>query len=173
MKNNIQKIGFGGGCHWCTEAVFQSLKGVEDVSQGFIAATGNESSFSEAVIVNFNSQIISLEVLIEIHLRTHKSTSDHSMRNKYRSAIYTFSEEQRSEAKAILTGFQPEFSHQIITKVLPFANFKASEEFFQNYYYSNPEKPFCETYINPKLSLLLQEFSVHVNHNKVKSSAIL
>lgn len=168
MKNSLIKIGFGGGCHWCTEAVFQSLKGVEEVEQGFIASTNENESYSEAVIVHFDTEMISLKILTEIHLLTHKSTSDHSMRNKYRSAIYTFSQVQEKKASALISEFQINFENKIITKVLPFREFKESETMFLNYYYSNPEKPFCETFINPKLSLLLKKFSHVVNQQKMK-----
>ena len=157
------KIAFGGGCHWCTEAVFQSLKGVYNVEQGFIASTENNSSFSEAVILQFDSDIISLQVLIEIHLRTHKSTSAHSMRDKYRSAIYYFSEAQKVEVETLLKAFQLEFGNQLITKAYPFSEFKASREAIQNYYQKNPEKPFCERFINPKLRLLLKDFSNYID----------
>ena len=84
----FHKIAFGGGCHWCTEAVYKSLKGIISVEQGFLASDGEESSFSEAVIVSYEPSDISLEDLILIHLYTHKSTSDHSMRNKYLSLIH-------------------------------------------------------------------------------------
>lgn len=157
------KIALGGGCHWCTEAVFQALKGVHTVEQGFVASADENNTFSEAVIVHFNPENISLRVLIEIHLHTHKSTSTHSMRKKYRSAIYTFSGDQSKEAKNILNTFQAEFDNQLITKVYPFSEFKASREAIRNYYLKNPEKPFCERFINPKLKLLLRKFSSHVN----------
>ena len=147
--DNTTKIAFGGGCHWCTEAVFQSLLGVDKVEQGFVASTGDENSFSEAVMVHFNSKDISLQTLIEIHLLTHKSTSAHSMRTKYRSAIYYFSTEQKIEAKTLLDHFQIEFQNKLITKVYPFAQFKASREAIQNYYQKNPKKPFCERFITP------------------------
>ena len=161
------KIALGGGCHWCTEAVFQSLKGVEKVEQGFVASNGENSSFSEAVIVHFNAELISLQTLIEVHLYTHKSTSNHSMREKYRSAIYTFSEKQKEEAKAITNSFQAQFENKIITEVYPFSKFKASREAIQNYYQKDPEKPFCKTFINPKLQLLLKNYSNHINKEKV------
>ncbi len=164
----ITKIAFGGGCHWCTEAVFQSLKGVTNVEQGYVASVGAHDTFSEAVIVHFNREVISLETLIEIHLYTHKSTSNHSMRAKYRSAIYVFSKEQERDSKAIIKNFQIFFDAQIITKVYPFKSFKASREAIQNYYKKNPEKPFCETYINPKLMLLLNKFSDYVNYKSVQ-----
>ena len=152
------KIAFGGGCHWCTEAVFQSLLGVKKVEQGFVASIGNQSTFSEAVIVHFSPCIISLKTLIEIHLHTHKSTVAHAMRTKYRSAIYYFSEEQKIEAETQLNNFQTEFNNNLITKVYPFSRFKASREAIQNYYQKNPNKPFCERFINPKLNLLMRNF---------------
>lgn len=163
----------GGGCHWCTEAVFQSLLGVEKVAQGFIASDGENSSFSEAVIVDFDPEVISLETLIEIHLYTHKSTSQHSMRSKYRSAVYFFDDAQQAEVEQILQKSQHLFKEALVTKALPFRNFKASEEMFQNYYYSNPNKPFCETHINPKLSLLLKQFSNVANTEKIKRKELI
>ena len=167
LKNNIQKIGFGGGCHWCTEAVFQSLKGIQKVEQGFISSEVENNFFSEAVIVHFDPETISLKTLTEVHLYTHKSTSEHSMRKKYRSAIYYFEDFQKNELREFISEVQPDFKNEIITKVLPFCNFKESDELFQNYYYKNPEKPFCETYINPKLSLLLKEFRSVVDKEKI------
>ena len=159
------KIALGGGCHWCTEAVFQALKGVVKVEQGYVASVDSSTSFSEAVIIHFNEAIIALSVLIEIHLHTHKSTSNHSMRDKYRSAIYYFSEAQKKEATDILNGFKNTFEEEIITEVLPFSEFKASREAIQNYYKKNPEKPFCKQFINPKLELLVNKFSKYLNKN--------
>lgn len=168
MIQTPNRIVLGGGCHWCTEAVFQSLIGVSKVEQGFVASTGKNNAFSEAVIVHFNTEDIPLKTLIEIHLHTHKSTSNHSMRSKYRSAVYVFSEKQKLDSEQILKSFQNEFQNKLITQVLPFHSFKVSREQIQNYYYSNPEKPFCETFINPKLKILLSRFSNYTNKNKLK-----
>lgn len=162
------KIALGGGCHWCTEAVFQSIIGVLKVEQGYVASIGRNNTFSEAVIVYFNLEDISVKKLIEIHLHTHKSTSNHSMRTKYRSAVYVFSKEQKLESEQILKSFQKEFQNKLITQVLPFHSFKGSREQIQNYYYKNTKKPFCERFINPKLELLLSQFSNYVNQNKVE-----
>ena len=167
------KIAFGGGCHWCTEAVFQSLIGVYKVEQGFIASTNKNNTLSEAVIVHFNPNEITLEVLIEIHLYTHKSASQHSMRKKYRSGIYIFSKKQELEATQVLAGLQKNFDQKIITQVLDFIEFKPSDERLINYYYSNSKKPFCKKFINPKLKLLLANFSKHVNINKLNHTTIL
>lgn len=167
MKN-LNRIGFGGGCHWCTEAVFQSLVGVENVQQGWIASSGNNASFSEAVIVEYNATIIPIEVLIEIHLHTHNSTSDHSMRKKYRSAIYVFDENEESEVVDVLKTLQHKFNNQLVTQVLKFSEFKPSREEILNYYYKNPEKPFCETFINPKLKVLLESFRNYTDITKTR-----
>jgi len=162
------KIALGGGCHWCTEAVFQSLKGVEKVEQGYVSSVGVNHEFSEAVVVHFNIEKITLKTLIEIHLYTHKSVSNHSMRNKYRSAVYTFSNAQENDSKDIIESLQKGFNDKIVTKVFPLLEFKASREAIQNYYQKNPNKPFCETFINPKLQLLLDKFSNYVDNKKVK-----
>jgi peptide-methionine (S)-S-oxide reductase len=162
------KIALGGGCHWCTEAVFQSLLGVIKVEQGYVESIGDNSSFSEAVIVYFNPDEISVKTLIEIHLHTHQSTSNHSMRHKYRSAVYTFSEVQKQEVEQIITTFQELSEKKLITQVLTFQKFKASRAEITNYYYKNPKKPFCESFINPKLKLLLDQFSSAVNPEKLK-----
>ncbi|APG65477.1 peptide methionine sulfoxide reductase [Tenacibaculum todarodis] len=163
------KIAFGGGCHWCTEAVFQSLKGVKEVAQGFVASINENSTFSEAVVVHFNSEKISLKTLVEVHLLTHKSTSNHSMRKKYRSAIYTFSDTQKLLIEEVMRYFKSKSAVEIITQILDFKEFKPSEKQFKNYYYTNPKKPFCEKFINPKLQLLQERFSKqlkteHQNH---------
>jgi len=167
LKSKLQKIAFGGGCHWCTEAVFQSLKGVAKVEQGFVASIAENDEFSEAVIVHFNPEIITLKVLIEVHLYTHKSTSNHTMRKKYRSAIYVFNLKQEEDAILFLNDFQKVFNGALITQVLKFKRFRISAKQFQNYYYTNPEKPFCKTFINPKLKLVLKQFSSYSNSSKI------
>jgi peptide-methionine (S)-S-oxide reductase len=159
MNNSIHKIAFGGGCHWCTEAVFQALKGVTLVAQGWIASTGTNNSFSEGVIVHYNPAAVTIKKLIEVHLHTHKSTSNHSMRKKYRSAVYTFSKKDADVSNVVIDQFQMEFNNQIITKVYPFEAFKSSPKEIENYYFRNPSKPFCKKYIDPKLQVLSSKFS--------------
>ena len=158
MDARIVKIGFGGGCHWCTEAVFQALHGVLKVEQGWIASIDQQSDFSEAVIVHYKEADISLKTLIEIHLHTHRSSSNHSMRKKYRSAVYTFIASQEEQAKALILAFQQEFDNKLITEVHPFESFRPSPVAIQNYYKKNPSKPFCTKYIDPKLSVIADQF---------------
>ena len=154
-----ERIGLGGGCHWCTEAVFQSLRGISNVEQGWIRSTPPHEEFSEAVIVTYDPNEMSLATLIEIHLQTHSSTSSHKLRGKYRSAVYTFGEQQTVLATEILDRLQPAFEAKLVTQVLRHEDFKPSNERFQNYYYKNPERPFCKVYIDPKLRVLRGRFS--------------
>ena len=154
----LEVIGFGGGCHWCTEAVFQSVVGVEKVEQGWIAPKGSEQ-FSEAVLVHYDRAAVSLERLVAIHLHSHSSTSEHSMRDKYRSAVYVFDDGQGDAVKSAMIGLEKDFDLPIVTRILPFGSFKLNGPEFLDYYLSGPNKPFCKTYIEPKLISLAARFS--------------
>lgn len=160
----IRSIGLGGGCHWCTEAVFQSLKGVKKVDQGYIAAEEPYHSWSEGIVVHYEDTLVSLHLLIDVHLHTHKSTSNHSRRSAYRSAIYAMDVESGEMAQKILNELQAKFEKPLITKVLQYSKFKASREEMQNYYRKNPDKPFCERYIQPKLDTVSNTFKSQVKH---------
>ncbi len=165
----MQKVGFGGGCHWCTEAVFDSLKGVSGVLQGWISSTlEGAGNFSEAVIVRYDETKIPLDILVEIHLRTHKSTSNHSMRSKYRSAIYTFDDAQKATVEAILVQKQALFEKQIVTGVYPFKNFKSNKEAYLQYYRKHKGRAFCNNYIDPKLRLLFEMYGDYVKRDETK-----
>jgi len=164
----IRQVGFGGGCHWCTEAVFCSLKAVRSVRQGWIASIEGNATFSEGVIVEYDNETISFATLVAIHLHTHSSTSRHSMRSKYRSAIYTFDERDALLARDAIAVLQSEFNDPIITKVLPYKEFTLSRDELLDYYFNDPQKPFCELYINPKLKLILDRFSNDADLDKLK-----
>lgn len=154
----MEKIGFGGGCHWCTEAIFQNLKGVQKVEQGYISTAKNPEIFSEGIIVHYRPENISLKKLVEIHLKTHSSASDHRMRSKYLSAVYTFSADQKIKVISILNDLQKTSEKTIITRAYDFGEFKASRKAIQNYYRTDPDRPFCKLYIKPKLEILESEF---------------
>ena len=163
----MEAIGLGGGCHWCTEAVFQALRGVERVDQGFISADPPDDAFSEAVLVTFDPDTIPLDALIEVHLRTHAATSEHSMRGKYRSAIYFGGAEQAKRARDALDRLALEFDAPLVTRVLSRRAFKPSDERFHDYYSTDPDRPFCRAYIDPKLALLRERFADRLDADRV------
>ena len=161
-KMQGSQTGFGGGCHWCTEAVFASLRGVFSVQQGFLRSHAPHDFYSEAVLVNFDSSIVSLDILIEIHLRTHASSSAHSMREKYRSAVYVHDDHQAQYCRFALESLQRAFEKPLITQVLQIQGFTLSEDRYRNYYATNPNRPFCATRIEPKLAMLRRDFSQYL-----------
>jgi hypothetical protein len=83
------------------------------------------------------------------------------------SAIYTYNDVQYQEASEILDSLQSDFDKKVITRILPFTAFKVNKEELVNYFYNSPNKPFCKTYIHPKLKLLLTRFKNHVDSNKL------
>lgn len=155
-------VGFGGGCHWCTEAVFQSLRGVDRVEQGWIRSEPPHDAPSEAVRVTFRPDAIDLRTLVEIHLLTHSSTSAHAMRGKYRSAVYTLGSEAHAEAERLLASLTAESGEAYVTKVLPLVGFGLNDESLLDYYRTRPDAPFCSTYIHPKLRRLRQTYGALV-----------
>lgn len=163
----MMKIAVGGGCHWCTEAVFLVLKGVRKVEQGWIASEGEAESFSEGVILEFDGEVISLKELIRVHLLTHASQSEHSRRKLYRSAVYFFEPLEAGEITEALKTLEAEFESPLVTQVLPFRDFKRSHDEIVNYYFKNPQKPFCGRYIDPKLRMLLERFPELVDGEKL------
>jgi peptide-methionine (S)-S-oxide reductase len=158
----MHKVGFGGSCHWCTEAIFRSLKWVTEVEQGWISSDGENAAPSEAVLVSFDETQIGLKTLIAIHLHTHSCTAEHSMRGKYRSAVYTFNDEQANFAEQAINDIQKDFDQPIITKILSFQAFRLNDESYLDYYYKDPSKPFCQNIVNPKLKELTQRFHKHL-----------
>ncbi|MCD0467019.1 peptide-methionine (S)-S-oxide reductase [Flavobacterium sp. ENC] len=162
---NITKLGFGGGCHWCTEAVFQALHGVIKVEQGWIASIAPYDDFSEGVIVNFDNNIIPYDVLIEIHLLTHSSSNEHKMRTKYRSALYYFDDKDSTGLHASVARLSSENKTHYITQILPLQEFRLNAENQLNYYSKNKGGPFCQLYISPKLNLLRSRFAARVRED--------
>ena len=151
MTKADDRFSFGGGCHWCTEAVFQHVGGVTDVRQGFIRSVAPNESWSEAVWVTFDPGACNLATLIDVHIRTHSAFSDHSMRGKYRSAVYARGVDAMDDARSALAAVQATLAEPLVTRVLAFEDFKPSDERFHDYHASGPDRPFCRTYIVPKL----------------------
>jgi peptide-methionine (S)-S-oxide reductase len=153
------KVGLGGGCHWCTEGVFQALRGVAQVDQGYVQSDAPADTWSEGVIVTFDPSVIPLATLCDVHLRTHSTTRARSPGSKYRSAIYIFEDSQRHEAELAIVRFAEEAGKAVHTQVLPFRSFRASDERYLNYYRTDPSRPFCRRSIDPKLDHIRRHFS--------------
>ncbi len=170
---NLTPIGMGGGCHWCTEAVFESLKGVGRVEQGWISSVAPDDSFSEGVIVHFDPAAIRLSDLIEVHLHTHASQSDHSLRARYRSAVYAMDVARLAQADSILNDLAAGFVKPLVTRALPFRDFRPSRGTMTCYYSTDPSRPFCRDYIEPKIRLLRGRFPTLLKTHSAPSEKVL
>lgn len=155
---DIDRIGIGGGCHWCTEGVFQTLKGVASVEQGYIRSLPPADSWAEAVLVTYDRRQISLRLLIEVHVRTHRSTAPNPIKGRYRSAVYAFDTRQQALCVDALAELRLSCFEKLTTLVLMFKAFKSSPEHFKNYYRVDPDRPFCKRFIDPKLSEIRRAF---------------
>lgn len=163
---SLQTATFGGGCFWCTEAVFQSLRGVHSVVSGYSGGqqpnpdyrsvcTGS-TGHAEVIQVQFDPNIISYADLLRIHLATHDPTTLNRQGadrgTQYRSVIFTHDTEQQATADAIKAEMQSAYDAPIVTQIEPLDVFYPAEDYHQNYYHSNPDAGYCMAVIQPKLS---------------------
>lgn len=128
------------------------------MGQGFLSTIEQPEAFSEGIWLTYQPATISLDVLIDIHLSTHRSGSNHSMRHKYRSGIYWVDEETRRMAGKLLREMQDSHGPGLVTGLYELAEFRDSPERFRDYYARNPQAPFCTTYIDPKMEWLRRKY---------------
>ncbi|HPE61450.1 MAG: peptide-methionine (S)-S-oxide reductase MsrA [Thiothrix sp.] len=162
---------FGGGCFWCTEAVFQPLRGVKKVESGYSGGTGpadyravcsGRTGHAEVVQVTFDPDMISYEDLLRIHFSTHDPTTLNRQGadsgTQYRSIIFTHDEAQATSAEQVKQAMQAYFPAPIVTRIEPLAQFHKAEDYHQNYYRDNPGAGYCQAVIAPKLAKFRQQF---------------
>jgi len=169
MSKNLQIATLGGGCFWCTEAVFQKVKGVEKVVSGY--ADGNApgrptyreicsglSGFAEVIRITFDENIISYEGILVIFMTTHDPTTLNRQGadrgTQYRSVIYYHDKPQQKIAAEVLKQVQFYYSDSIATELSPLTTFYEAEEEHQNYYRENTTQGYCSYVIEPKLAKL-------------------
>lgn len=169
---------FASGCFWCTEAVISSLRGVEKVTSGYcggarpnptyeVVSTG-VSGHAEAVQVEFNPSIISYETLLNVFFATHDPTTLNRQGNdvgtQYRSAIFTTNEAQKKNAEAFIKKLTEEktYNAPIVTTIEALTVFYPAEGYHQRYFYSNPDQPYCQFIISPKVAKLREKFEAYL-----------
>ena len=159
----------GGGCFWCTEAVFNHVKGVEEVVSGYTGgnAPGKPTyreicsgltGHAEVVKVTFDANIISYKDIIEIFMTTHDPTTLNrqgaDVGTQYRSVIYYYNDTQKEIANRVLEELNPLYNNQIVTEVSPMGIFYEAEKEHQEFYQNNPDYGYCTYVIDPKLNKL-------------------
>lgn len=167
MATKIATI--GGGCFWCTEAVFNQIKGVEKVVSGY--AGGNVpghptyreicsglTGHAEVIQITYNSEVISFEEILIIFMTTHDPTTLNKqgadVGTQYRSVIYYNDDTEKLIAEEVFKQVQPYYDDQIVTELSELPTFYAAEDYHQNYYENNKEQGYCNFVITPKLAKL-------------------
>jgi len=169
-----ETVTLGAGCFWCVEAIFDSLKGVEQVVSGYSGGEVKNPSYkeicsgntghAEVCQITFDTTIISFADLLEVFWQTHDPTTLNKqggdIGTQYRSAIFYHTDNQKEIALAYLKKLSDKkaFKNPIITEVTPFTLFYSAEGYHQDYFEMNGELPYCTAVVKPKLDKFKEVF---------------
>jgi len=170
-----EEIVFGGGCFWCTEAVFKLIKGVVSVEPGYAGGREEDSVYeegmpdnaghAEVVKITYDPKIISLDDLLAVFFASHDPTTldrqGGDIGEEYRSMILYTTKEQERKVKDFITKINRSSLHgkTIVTQVSKLEIFHEAEEHHRDYYRKNPEEAYCQAVIKPKLEKVQKEFA--------------
>jgi len=170
-NKKIELMTVGGGCFWCTEAVFQAVKGVEKVVSGYSGgkAPGKPTyreicsgltGHAEVVQVTFDANSISYKDLLTVFMTSHDPTTlnrqDGDVGTQYRSVIYYHNDTQKEIAETVIENLSKYFDNSIVTEISPLKIFYEAEDYHQDYYENNKSQGYCSFVITPKLTKLKQ-----------------
>jgi peptide-methionine (S)-S-oxide reductase len=171
---SIEVTTLGGGCFWCTEAVFQMIRGVEKVDPGYAGGAMPNPSYeevstgttghAEVTQITFNPNIISFREILEIFFGTHDPTQLNRQGNdygtQYRSVIFYHSEQQKTTAEQLMKELENDgvYGKPIVTKLEPFTAFYPAEEYHKDYFKKHPKQPYCQVVIAPKIAKLQKTY---------------
>lgn len=166
---------FAGGCFWCTEAIFQRLKGVESVTSGYIGGqvpnptyeqvSSGTTGHAEAIKFVYDPGKVTYNDLLEVFFATHDPTQLNKqgadVGTQYRSAIFYANEDQHRQAREFIARLKVEkvFADPVVTTLEPLTEFYPAEEYHRNYYNTNQNQPYCQVVINPKLKKFKEKFA--------------
>jgi peptide-methionine (S)-S-oxide reductase len=167
-KESFQVATFGGGCFWCTEAIFQKINGVIRIESGYSGGSVNNPSYqqvctgttghAEVIQITFNPELISYEQLLEVFFLTHDPTTLNQqgadIGTQYRSVIFYHDNDQKRIATQTKQKMQDsgQWSNPIVTEISPLGNFYSAEDYHQDYFNRNQNQPYCLFTIAPKLA---------------------
>lgn len=172
-KTDSESIVLGGGCFWCLEAVYQRVRGVEQVSNGYSggqtpqpdyqSVSSSNTGHAEVVKVDFDPNVVTLEQILDIFWQIHDPTTPNRQGNdvgsQYRSIILYANEKQKAVIDKSLKTAANVWSNPIVTEVKPLEVFYQAEVYHQNYFDNHPEQAYCQVVINPKLTKLNTKFA--------------
>lgn len=171
----LQQATFGGGCFWCTEAVYQELKGVYKVTSGYSGGRKENPTYkdistgltghAEVIQIDFDPQQIAFAELLEVFWQTHDPTTLNrqgaDVGTQYRSVVFFHNDEQKASAEAYKQKLNTAkaFRDPIVTEISPLGNFYAAEDYHQNYFAENGRQPYCRAVITPKVDKVRKIFA--------------
>lgn len=172
---------FGGGCFWCTEAIFKSLRGVISVRSGYAGGAserptyeevcGGNTGHAEVIKIDFNPEIISYDKLLTVFFATHNPTILNQQGNdvgtQYRSLVLFSNDIQKQTVEIFIKKLNDSDSggRPIVTEVKPLERFYEAEEYHRDYYEKNSTQPYCQVIIEPKVKKLAKEFAELIKEN--------
>ncbi len=178
MSDSLQTIVLGGGCFWCTEAVFVQVRGVTDVESGYSNGETQHPTYeevcsgrtghNEVVKLQYDPAVITLRQLLAIFFLVHDPTTlyqqGNDMGTQYRSGIYYTTPEQKQVAEAMMAEFTRDklFKRPIVTEVLALANYWPAEDYHQDFFEKNPDQAYCMAVAQPKVDKLRRVFQAFV-----------
>lgn len=173
-EKTLKKATFGGGCFWCTEAVFQRMQGVEKVVSGYSGGhvenptykqvTGMSTGHAEVIQISYDPAAVEYKELLEVFWKTHDPTTINQQGAdrgpQYRSVIFYHDDEQKELAELYKKklGASKYFSRPIVTKIEPLTNFYEAEDYHQNYFNQNRSNPYCQAVVASKVAKFRQIF---------------
>ena len=177
---NIQKATFGNGCFWCTEAIFQTLKGVISVASGYTGGhtvnptymeiCNGDTGHAEVIDIEFDADVISFDELLLVFFKTHNPTTLNRQGNdvgtQYRSVVFYHNNEQKEKAEKYKAELNKSgaFNDPIVTEISPYSKFYAAENYHQDYYNENGSQPYCNFVIRPKVEKFKKVFKDKLKH---------
>lgn len=171
--NTTEKATFGGGCFWCTEAVFQRIDGVKSVVSGYAGGKTENPTYedvctgltghAEVIQIEYDPTKVSFGKLLDVFWLAHDPTTLNRQGadrgTQYRSVIFYHDAKQKEVAEASKKAAAPNFKDPIVTEISALPKFYKAEAYHQNYYNQNPNKGYCAVVIKPKLDKVLKELS--------------
>ncbi|MFB3906223.1 MAG: peptide-methionine (S)-S-oxide reductase MsrA [Acidobacteriota bacterium] len=167
-------ITLGGGCFWCTEAIFDELKGVSRIESGYSGGTvpnptyeqvcTGKTGHAEVIQVTFDPQVISLKDILHIFFTVHDPTTLNrqgpDVGTQYRSAIFYRDDEQKRVAQEVMREVEASkiWNAPLVTTLEPFQAFYQAEDYHQTYFASNPNQPYCRVIIAPKVAKFREKY---------------
>ncbi|WP_299677111.1 peptide-methionine (S)-S-oxide reductase MsrA [uncultured Dokdonia sp.] len=181
LINDTKFLTLGGGCFWCTEAIFQEVNGVVNVTSGYSGGTTDDcpsyqtickgmTGHAEVIQIEYEPEIVSLEELLIIFMTTHNPTSLNQQGadkgTQYRSIIFYETQREKVIIDTVIKELQPYFEKAIVTEIKPFNRFFKAEDRHQQYYQLNKQFGYCTAIIEPKLVKFRKQYA-----EKLKKSA--